>query len=230
MRTAGSNAAPSTRPAKVGTPVAGGGEAVAGGQRLGHAQRRAQGGPRGLARPRGHRRRDDGPGGPAPEVRQVQAEALEEDAPPRAHAVVVGVPLLARSEAAVHEADHAGPPAGRLHEPLVGEAGAPVGVRGAEHDPVRGLPGLDRRRRPAEGGTEVHDDRTARTLVDLVGDEPRRDARAGGDGLPHLLDGAGDLDGQVDHAVGHGDSSGRGRGWESATRRYQRPPGADSSW
>ena len=193
------------------------------------AERGAQPGEGGVLRTGRHPGRDDRTAVLPGEVSEVQPQVVQEDLPAAGQAVVLRVPVGARAETADHEPHDAAAAVARLDEPLMGQR--PVAVTFEDH-PARRLPGGDGCRDLADAGAEVHPHRSAFASFDLVRDEPRCDARPGGDRLPYLLRGPGDLDGQIDDAFGFShclDSFPAGRGWLMAIMRYQRPPSADSS-
>src|SRR5206468_3127214 len=103
--------------------------------------------------PRDHPGRDDGACVLSREMRTVQAQVFEEDAPAGAHGVVLSVPVVALAEPTVDQPDHAGAAVMCLHLPLLCERRLTLA---GEHHAVRRLPDGDACEGLTEAGAEVH--------------------------------------------------------------------------
>src|SRR5207248_425220 len=148
--------------------------------------------------PRDHPGRDDGACVLSREMRTVQAQVFEEDAPAGAHGVVLSVPVVALAEPTVDQPDHAGAAVMCLHLPLLCERRLTLA---GEHHAVRRLPDGDACEGLTEAGAEVHAYGAALVLLHLMRNEPGGDPGSGGDGLPHLFRRSRDLYGQIDNAL-----------------------------
>src|SRR5437660_2840811 len=86
----------------------------------------------------------------------------------------------------------------------------------------------------------VHCDGLPVALLDVGWHEPGRNTGTGGEGLPHFLRRAGDVEFDLHETAtvrfflhahdGSVESDFCGSGWATTTRRCARPPGADPSW
>ena len=169
------------------------------------------------------------------EVGEVQAQVVEERRPALLHLVEeLLLPVGARAErAATTRSTHVPPDVASTRNSLTQRRDRRSGPgRRARPSPAprrRSAGRVPAGDRALGGGlAHVEHDGAALALVDLGGHEPRADAVGGGDGIPHLLGRAGQLEGELDAqgdvGGGHGVSS--GLGWAATTRRCGRP----SSW